>query len=159
MNYKKEPLGWIIEEDVFDPRRTGKCESIFAQGNGYMNIRCTLEESYVGERRGAFITGTFNKALPDEVTELPNLPDVTEMKILVNGERFAMDAGKVEGYSRTFDLRTGEAVRALDWTSPAGVTLRFSFRRFVSLKNEHLAAFRREVTPLSGDGALVVESG
>ena len=85
MNYKKEPLGWIIEEDVFDPRRTGKCESIFAQGNGYMNIRCTLEESYVGERRGAFITGTFNKALPDEVTELPNLPDVTEMKILVNG--------------------------------------------------------------------------
>lgn len=159
MNYKKEPLGWIIEEDVFDPRRTGKCESIFAQGNGYMNIRCTLEESYVGERRGAFITGTFNKALPDEVTELPNLPDVTEMKILVNGERFAMDAGKVEGYSRTFDLRTGEAVRVLDWTSPAGVTLRFSFRRFVSLKNEHLAAFRMEVTPLSGDVDLVIESG
>lgn len=159
MNYTKEPLGWIIEEETFDPRHTGKCESIFAQGNGYLNIRCTLEESYVGERRGAFITGTFNKALPDEVTELPNLPDVTEMKILVNGERFAMDAGQTEGYSRTLDLRTGEAVRVLDWTSPAGVKLRFAFRRFVSLKNEHLAAFRMEVTPLSGDVDLVIESG
>lgn len=159
MIYNKEPLGWIVEEGSFDPRRTGKCESIFAQGNGYMNIRCALEENYVGERRAAFITGTFNKAMPDEVTELPNLPDVTELKLLVNGERFAMDRGELKNYSRALNLKTGEAVRELEWTGASGAALRFSFRRFVSLDNDHLAAFAMDVTPVNGPVELVLESG
>ena len=159
MIYNKEPLGWIVEEGSFDPRRTGKCESIFAQGNGYMNIRCALEENYVGERRAAFITGTFNKAMPDEVTELPNRPDVTELKLLVNGERFAMDRGELKNYSRALNLKTGEAVRELEWTGASGAALRFSFRRFVSLDNDHLAAFAMDVTPVNGPVDLVLESG
>ena len=76
MKYDAQPLGWVVAEDVFNAGHIAKCESIFAQGNGYMNLRNALEENYVGQRRGAFIAGTFNKALPDEVTELPNLPDV-----------------------------------------------------------------------------------
>ncbi|MDY6007925.1 MAG: hypothetical protein SPJ00_07250 [Gemmiger sp.] len=95
MKYDLEPRGWIVAEETFDPRRTAKCESIFAQGNGYINIRCALEEGYLDTYRGAFITGTFNKAMPDEVTELPNLPDVTAMEFIVNGERFAMDQGTI----------------------------------------------------------------
>lgn len=83
MKYDLEPRGWIVAEETFDPRRTAKCESIFAQGNGYINIRCALEEGYLDTYRGAFITGTFNKAMPDEVTELPNLPDVTAMEFIV----------------------------------------------------------------------------
>ena len=40
MKYDLEPRGWIVAEETFDPCRTAKCESIFAQGNGYINIRC-----------------------------------------------------------------------------------------------------------------------
>ena len=122
MKYDLEPRGWIVAEETFDPCRTAKCESIFAQGNGYMNLRNALEENYVGQRRGAFITGTFNKALPDEVTELPNLPDVTELRLTVNGERFSMETGTTENYCRKLDLRTGETERTLVWTSPAGAS-------------------------------------
>ena len=43
MKYDLEPRGWIVAEETFDPCRTAKCESIFAQGNGYINIRCALE--------------------------------------------------------------------------------------------------------------------
>ena len=159
MNYSPLPLGWVIEEAGFDSRCMAKCESIFAQGNGYMNIRCALEEDYVGQCRDTFVTGTFNKAMPDEVTELPNLPDAAQMVIALNGERFSMDRGKVHAYSRRLDLRTGECVREVTWESPSGSRAKFCFRRFVSLKREHVAAFQMEITPLSGPLEIVLESG
>ena len=62
LNYSPLPLGWVVEEAGFDSRCMAKCESIFAQGNGYMNIRCALEEDYVGQCRDTFVTGTFNRA-------------------------------------------------------------------------------------------------
>ena len=85
--------------------------------------------------------------MPDEVTELPNLPDVTAMEFIVNGERFAMDQGTLQSYLRTLDLHTGESARTVQWKSPAGAALELTFRRFVSLDNEHIAAFSVEVTP------------
>ncbi|WP_394962248.1 glycoside hydrolase family 65 protein [Candidatus Allofournierella merdavium] len=159
MKYDAQPLGWVVVEDVFNAAHIAKCESIFAQGNGYMNLRNALEENYVGQRRGAFVTGTFNKALPDEVTELPNLPDVTELRLTVNGERFSMETGTVEDYRRQLDLCTGEAERTLLWTSPGGARLALRLRRFVSLAQEHLAAFCAEITALDGPADLVLESG
>lgn len=51
MKYDLEPRGWIVAEETFDPCRTAKCESIFAQGNGYINIRCALEEGYLDTYR------------------------------------------------------------------------------------------------------------
>ena len=159
MKYDAQPLGWVVAEDAFNAGHIAKCESIFAQGNGYMNLRNALEENYVGQRRGAFITGTFNKALPDEVTELPNLPDVTELRLTVNGERFSMETGTTENYCRKLDLRTGETERTLVWTSPAGARLALRLRRFVSLAREHLAAFCAEITALNGPADLVLESG
>ena len=83
--------GWTVERRAFDPAHTAKTESIYAQGNGYINVRCAEDERYVGQTRGTFATLTFNKALPDEVTELPNLPDVTAIDLTVNGERFSLD--------------------------------------------------------------------
>ena len=159
MKYDLEPRGWIVAEDVFDPRCTAKCESIFAQGNGYSNIRCALEENYIATHRGAFITGTFNKAMPEEVTELPNLPDVTAMEFFVNGERFTMEQGTLQHYLRTLDLRSGEVRRTVQRISPAGTAMNLTFRRFVSLDNEHIAALSVEITPTNRDVELVVESG
>lgn len=159
MNYEKQPLGWAVEENEFNPMHIAKCESIFAQGNGYINLRCALEEDYTGQRRGTFITGTFNKAMPDEVTELPNLPDVAGLRMLVNNERVALSEGALESYSRTLYLRTGEVVRKVRWKSPGGVGLELCFRRFVSLENEHLAAFLIEITPLNTPVTLILESG
>ena len=159
MNYNVDPDGWMIEEAGFDSRCMAKCESIFAQGNGYMNIRCALEEDYVGQCRDTFIAGTFNKATPDEVTELPNLPDVTGLVIRVNKERFSMDRGKVLSYSRRLNLRNGECVRVVTWESPSKDRVRFCFRRFVSLARLHVASFQLEIVPLSGTVEIEIESG
>lgn len=159
MNYNAAPGGWIVEEAGFDSRSLAKCESIFAQGNGYMNIRCALEEDYVNQCRDTFIAGTFNKAMPDEVTELPNLPDAAGLVIRVNKERFSLDRGKVLSYFRRLNLRTGECVREVTWESPAKNRVRFCFRRFVSMERKHVAAFLLEAVPLSGAMEIEIESG
>ena len=47
MNYRKgtgAETSWIIEETSFHEKYTGKCESIFTQGNGYLCLRNSLEE-------------------------------------------------------------------------------------------------------------------
>lgn len=88
MNYRKgteKEKSWIIEETSFNEKYTGKCESVFTQGNGYLGLRNSLEEQYVNTVRGMFITGTFNKASKDEVTELPNVSDIVNMEIELNG--------------------------------------------------------------------------
>ena len=39
MNYRKgteKEKSWIIEETSFNEKYTGKCESVFTQGNGYL---------------------------------------------------------------------------------------------------------------------------
>ena len=114
MNYRKgtgAETSWIIEETSFHEKYTGKCESIFTQGNGYLGLRNSLEERYVDTVRGMFITGTFNKASKEEATELPNVSDIVNMEIELNGERFSMTEDNLKEYSRTLNLYTGETCR------------------------------------------------
>lgn len=149
---------WLVEETAFDERYLGKCEAIFAQGNGYLGVRHALEEPYVGETRNAFITGTFNKATPDEVTELPNLPDMTGILITIDGYRMNLTEGKLLEYSRTMNLKTGEVVRKILWENQTGVTVQAIFKRMVSLAEEHLMALSLEFST-NKDVQIVLETG
>ena len=88
---------WLVAETAFEPDHQGKCEAIFCAGNGYLGQRAAFEERYVGQTRDLMVTGTFNKFDEDEVTELPNLPDVTNLEFRVDGARFAMDAANILG--------------------------------------------------------------
>ncbi|MCD7820507.1 MAG: family 65 glycosyl hydrolase [Lachnospiraceae bacterium] len=162
INYAKgqgREKNWLIEETDFCDRYTGKCEAIFTQGNGYLGLRNALEERYLKETRNLFVAGTFNKASDNEVTELPNAPDIVNTEMEFNGERFAMNRGRAESYSRTLNLRTGETVRTLIWESPKGDRVSLAFHRFVSLDNVHIIGNYIEITPLSGSMELSVQSG
>ena len=150
---------WLIAETDFDVDHQGKCEAIFCQGNGYLGQRAALEERYVGQTRDLLVTGTFNKFDEDEVCELPNLPDVTNLNLCLDGAPFAMDRGETADYLRVLDLQNGEVVRTLNWTRADGKRFRMKFERFASLANEHLLGIRASVTPLDGDCEITLESG
>ena len=90
---------WIVSELEFSPYTLGKSEAIMYLGNGYMGMRSATEEPYINETRNLFVSGTFNKAQENEVTELPNLADVTRLDIRVDGERFSLEFGKTTNYS------------------------------------------------------------
>ena len=156
---KDEKENWLIAESDFDIRHQGKCEAIFCLGNGYLGQRAAFEEKYVGQTRDMLINGTFNRFDDQEVTELPNVADVTNLELMLDGERFSMDSGVLEDYLRVMDLKTGELTRTLLWTSPAGKKYRMVFSRFVSLSRRHLLGQRVQVTPLDGPCLLQADSG
>lgn len=158
MDYSKIDQ-WILAEDSFDPEHLGKCEAILCLGNGYMGLRSALEERYLLEQRDLLINGTFNKFDPEEVTELPNAPDVTAVELWINGVRFSLDQGSYEDYSRELNIRTGELNRKVTWISPKGGKAGLSFQRVVSLKRLHDIAMRISVTAVDGPISLKIRSG
>lgn len=151
--------GWQLIEQEFSKDHLGKCEVIMAQGNGYMGIRSATEESYLLEKRDFFIAGTFNKAFNNEVTELPNLPDILEMTFHLNGERFDLTSGSLLAYKRTYDIRTGEVKRFLIWRHPKTGRVEMNFRRFASHDRLNLFAQEVAIKPLDQDLLIGLETG
>ena len=72
---------WIVTETYFDPAALGKVEANFCLGNGYLGLRSATEECYPGETRDLLVAGTFDRFSPEEVTELPNAADVTNIEL------------------------------------------------------------------------------
>ena len=144
-----------------------KCESIMAQGNGYLEIRNSLEETYQSGTRGLFVAGVFNKYSEEEVTELANFPDVIATTIAIDGEVMKLTNGTVNHYARTMDYRNGQTVRHFEWTSSTGITAKLCFKRFVSMENKHLLANQIQlevdrpcvVTVTSGIDGRITNSG
>jgi len=100
-NHGKGSLeNWLITETEFSPDALGKCESIMYLGNGYMGLRSATEEPYLHEVRNLFVNGTFNRFGGDEVTELPNLADVTRIDLRIDGERFSLEFGGADPFLR-----------------------------------------------------------
>ncbi|MCG0593321.1 glycoside hydrolase family 65 protein [Lactiplantibacillus plantarum] len=148
---------WILQEKEFNSQHLEKLEAVMCQGNGYMGVRATTEEHYVGETRDTLIAGTFDR-FNGEVNELPNLPDVTEIEIEINGQVLDLNQGHVSDYLREINLKNGLLTRSFTWTV-AEHSYRLKFERLVSLANRHLVISRVNITPLDGQAVVKVKSG
>ena len=164
MNAKKDLLDfsrakdWVITEAYFDPSALGKAEANFCLGNGYLGLRSALEERYPGETRDLLVAGTFDRFSPEEVTELPNAADVTNIELTLNGARFDLTQGEIESYERSLNIKTGLLVREVTWRSPAGQRWRLRFERIVSLCRLHTIAMR-VILSSDEDATVVLRSG
>lgn len=150
---------WIVSETMLPKNNLGKAEAIMSLGNGYMGLRSATEEPYVGEVRNCFIAGTYNRFDQFEVSELPNMADVTRLDIRVDGERLDVIPSRTKLYARSLNLKTAELTRSFVWETEAGKQVAFSFRRFVSLDNLHLIGIKMEVTALQEGVQITVGSG
>ncbi len=162
MNYrlgKGDYQNWVISDDRFSVDTLGKSEAVMYLGNGYMGLRSVNEEPYLQEVRNCFVAGTFNKFDEDEVSELPNIADVTRLNIRIDGERFSLEFGETKKYVKQLNVKTAELTRTFDWVSPQGKELRFHFRRFVSLENLHLIGMKMEVESLTHPVVISFDSG
>jgi hypothetical glycosyl hydrolase len=149
---------WLIGEEKFRTDWLGKAETIMCLGNGYLGIRSATEESYIGETRNTFVAGTFNKFDDNEVTELPNVPDLIGMDFRLNNQRLDLTLGNVSEYQRTLNLKTGELIRSFVWEYQE-IKARFTFRRFASFSNKHLIAQKVEIRNLGVPLTIEVISG
>jgi alpha,alpha-trehalose phosphorylase len=157
---------WQLREESYSPASAALLETLFALGNGYIGMRGTHEEG----ARGATLEGTYLNGFYDtEPIQYPEsahglahtnefmlrVPNAKRIEVLLDGERFALDAGRVLAYRRELDLRKGVLERTVEWAAPGGKRLRIASRRIVSFAHRQLAAIEYSVTPL--DGAGVVE--
>ena len=117
---------WTIAEPGFSPEHLAKYETVLTLGNGYLGQRAALEERYIGQTRNLFVCGTFDRYHTSEVSELPNLPDVTRLDLFVNGERFSLLTGTTLEHERSLDLYTAELHRKTRWRAPDGAELTLS---------------------------------
>ena len=107
--YKTEEKekGFRFYEPERNPDYNRKTEAVFAQCNGFLGIRASVETKQLDESRGTFIGGLYHKAGVHEVTELVNCPDVTEFRIRINGENLRLDSCCLTGYDRSLYTRCG----------------------------------------------------
>lgn len=147
MYYNEKNL-WQVEQKGFDERYLGKSEATMALGNGYFGSRSSEEEAYIGEKRDTFVAGTFNSFDENEVTELPNVPDMWGMEFVINDQRFSLTQGLVRNYSKRLNLKNGELSREFIWELN-DIKLKFIFQRFISKKRQHLQVSHLELSNLT----------
>lgn len=158
MNYM-DASSWVIRETAFNEDLLGKTEAIMCLGNGYLGLRSASEENYLNIYRNCFVAGTYNKADRTEVSELPNAADCIEMEIYLDGERFALNQGRVLLYQKSLNLKTGELRRDVVWKSPNGYSYALKFLRFVSLSNLHVIGQRVCIKSLDKDSVVRIRTG
>lgn len=156
---KGEFRNWIVSEIEFEEKYIGKTEAIFALGNGYIGLRSANEERYLDEKRDLFISGTFNKANENEVTELPNAADITEIEIYINGKRLTLSSKNNKEYLKSLNLKTGELSRSFVYLDDNYNEYKVSSKRFVSQDRLHVIVNRMEITPLSMNSKIEYRSG
>ncbi|MFH5810627.1 glycoside hydrolase family 65 protein [Companilactobacillus sp. FL22-1] len=147
---------WRIATNNHDDETVNKIETLMFQGNGYLGIRAAEEESTLHERRNMFVSGTFD-AFPGEVTELPNLPDILNIDLQVDGHPLCLKDGKVEHYQKYLNMKNGELTRIFDWIID-GKRITFRYNRFVSMDDKHLFVSKVEITA-DQDINLKIKSG
>lgn len=152
-----EQIGWTVIESHFDAAELHHKETLFTIGNGYLGTRGTFEEDYPGSNGATFIHGVYDD-VPVVTTELVNCPDWLPLVIVVGGDRFSLDSGKILGYERQLDLRWGIVSRNVLWRSPNGHTVYLQFERMTSMADEHVLVLRCQVTPIDFEGEIEVEA-
>ncbi|NIA57293.1 glycoside hydrolase family 65 protein [Massilia sp. TW-1] len=159
---------WRIREDALEPARAFLHETLFTLGNGWIGMRGTPDEGTTGGA-GQTLEGTYLNGFHDtESIRYPenayglarvnefmlNVPNAKRVAAVVDGERFALDTGRVLAWERTLDFRTGLLVRTVEWETSTGKRLRIASRRLVALSRKHVAAIEYAVTPLNFSGTV-----
>ena len=97
---------WLVKEKSWVRRLQSIYESLFALGNGYLGSRGVMEEIPYDANRGTFISGLYDKA-GAQVTELVNLPNPINFKLIVGGEKIDTVAMDVLSHERVLDMKKG----------------------------------------------------
>jgi alpha,alpha-trehalose phosphorylase len=164
--YGVEP--WCLRERELDLDLLAQSESVFALSNGHVGWRGNLDEGEPHGLPGAYLNGVY------ELRPLPyaeagygypvsgqSVIDITNGKIvrlLVDDEPFDLRYGRLDHHERVLDFRTGLLHRSVEWTSPAGSTVRIRSTRLVSFTQRSVAAIAYEVEPLGSAVRIVLQS-
>ncbi len=159
---------WSLEYSGFDPRRQGLREALCTLGNGYFATRGALPEASADgvNYPGTYIAGLYNRANTEiagrvvENEDLVNAPNWLPFAFRIEGGPwFDIECADVLDHRLDLNLQLGTLTRHLHWQDPEGRRTSMTQRRFVSMKDQHLAALETTFTAENWAGTLDVRSG
>jgi len=158
-NIKRQLSGpdWLIHENRWDDERQSFYETIFTLGNGKMGTRAVLEEIPKGASPGTFAAGIYD-SMGAQVTELVNLPNPMNFRIIANGEKLGVDTMDVKEHMRVLDLKSGILARRTLYNSTYCGRLDYQSMRFLSMDNIGLGVIEIYLTPLDKTVDISFES-
>jgi trehalose/maltose hydrolase-like predicted phosphorylase len=168
MGRVNSPGNWSIRYDGFDPDRQGLREALCALGNGFFVTRGAHPEALADDVNypGTYVAGLYNRLMTVvdghsvENEDLVNLPNWLPLRFrLAAGAWFDMRSASALEHSLELDLRRGILTRHLRWQEPDGRRTAMVQRRFVSMKDAHLAGLQTTFTAENWSGALELRSG
>jgi alpha,alpha-trehalase len=165
---KRPPNAWSLIYEGFEPERQGLREALCALGNGYFVTRGALPETGADDVNypGTYVAGLYNRSYTEIAgrtfwnEDLVNAPNWLPLEFRVSGgEWFDVQKTEVLDQRLELDMRRGILTRHLLWQEPDGRRTSLDQRRFVSMKDEHLAGLETTFTAENWTGLLEVRSG
>jgi kojibiose phosphorylase len=93
-----------------------------------------------------------------QVTEIVNLPNPINFRIIAQGEKVDAVAMDVISHKRSLDTQKGLLVRRTIYSTASKERFDYQSLRFFSMKNPHIGAMQIHFTPLDGDADILVET-
>lgn len=165
---ERPPSVWTLSYEGFDPARRGLREALCALGNGYFVSRGAFPEATADgvNYPGTYVAGLYDRAESDvagrtiENEDLVNVPNWLPLCFRVGGsEWFDIRRADVAEHRIELDTRRGVLTRHLRWQDDQGRRTTLTQRRFVSMKDEHLAGLETTFVADNWSGTLEVRSG
>ncbi|MFF7122295.1 MULTISPECIES: glycoside hydrolase family 65 protein [unclassified Streptomyces] len=165
-SYTVEP--WAVRETELNLDVLAQSESVFALSNGHVGWRGNLDEGEPHGLPGSYLNGVHEVhplpyaeagyGYPESGQTVINVTNGKILRLLVDDEPFDLRYGRLVAHERVLDLRRGVLERTVEWTSPAGSTVRVRSTRLVSLTQRAVAAVGYEVEAVGRRSRVVIQS-
>ncbi|MFI8239614.1 glycoside hydrolase family 65 protein [Streptomyces sp. NPDC085866] len=165
-SYTVEP--WAVRETDLNLDVLAQSESVFALSNGHVGWRGNLDEGEPHGLPGSYLNGVHEAhplpyaeagyGYPESGQTVINVTNGKILRLLVDDEPFDLRYGRLVAHERVLDLRRGVLERSVEWTSPAGSTVRVRSTRLVSLTQRAVAAVAYEVEAVGRRSRVVIQS-
>ncbi|MBM0652808.1 glycoside hydrolase family 65 protein [Capnocytophaga genosp. AHN8471] len=161
---------WNIIIEGFNKADITKHESIFSLGNGAMGMRANFEEDYTGDTlQGSYIGGVYypdktrvgwwKNGYPEYFAKVLNAPNWIGLHIKINGELLDLNTClEVKNFRRQLNMKEGWYERSFTAMLSNQQEIQVKVLRFLSLRYDELGALRYEITPLTTDATIEIES-
>ena len=161
---------WNIIIEGFNKADITKHESIFSLGNGAMGMRANFEEDYTGDTlQGSYIGGVYypdktrvgwwKNGYPEYFAKVLNAPCWIGLHIKINGELLDLNTClEVKNFRRQLNMKEGWYERSFTAMLPNQQEIQVKVLRFLSLRYDELGALRYEITPLTTEATIEIES-
>jgi kojibiose phosphorylase len=149
---------WLVKEEGWVRSLQAVREAQLALGNGFLGSRAVLEELPRDARPGTYIAGLYDR-IGAQVSELVNLPNPFNFKIVVDGERAGVITMDVVEHRRILNLRRGLLWRRTVFQDSKKRRYNFQSLRFLSMHTKNIGVMQIVFTPLSEGIKASIETG